>query len=89
MFHARTVVAFGTFALALALAAPSTAQESDELPITALAGKAPKSPHVKPNGHQTAQANVRFGIPGIDSIVNFNGHYFANGFDSDGNPRSE
>jgi hypothetical protein len=32
---------------------------------------------------------TRFGIPNIDSLVNFNGHYFANGVDSNGNPTRE
>jgi hypothetical protein len=89
MFHARTVVALGSFALALCLAAPSIAQESDQLPITALAGKGPKAAKVKPNTHQNGQAHARFGIPDIDSVANFNGHFFADGFDADGNPRRE
>jgi len=89
MFQARTVVALGTIALALCLAASSTAQESDQLPITALAGKGPKTATVKPNTHQNGQAHARFGIPDIDSVANFNGHFFADGFDSDGNPRRE
>src|SRR3954470_7192028 len=89
MFHARTLVAFGSFALACCLAAPSIAQESDQLPITALAGKGPKTATVTPNTHQNGQAHARFGIPDIDSVANFNGHYFADGFDSDGNPQRE
>jgi ABC-type sugar transport system ATPase subunit len=35
------------------------------------------------------QGHARFGIPLIDSLVNFNDHYFAGGFDSNGNPVRE
>jgi hypothetical protein len=31
------------------------------------------------------QAHARFGLTGIDSIPNFSGHYFVNGFDGNGN----
>ncbi len=31
-------------------------------------------------------AHSRFGIHGIDSIPNFNGQFFADGFDFNGNP---
>jgi hypothetical protein len=89
VFHARTVVAVGSFALALCLAAPSIAQESDQLPITALAGKGPKDATVKPHTHQNGQAHARFGIPDIESVANFNGHFLADGFDSDRNPQRE
>src|SRR5437868_14213096 len=39
-----------------------------------------------PRGHQNGQAHARFGVFGIDSLVNFNGHYFVDGFDTSGNP---
>ena len=51
-----------------------------------LAGTHPRSAQVTPRGHQNGQAHARFGIFGIDSLVNFNGHYFVDGFDPDGNP---
>lgn len=41
-----------------------------------------KTPHDLTNG----QAHARFGIAGINSVPNFNGHFFANGFDGSGNP---
>ena len=51
-----------------------------------LAGSHPRSAAMAPRGHQNGQAHARFGVFGIDSLVNFNGHYFVDGFDSDGNP---
>jgi hypothetical protein len=42
------------------------------------------APHDITNG----QAHARFGIFGIDSIPNFNGQFFASGFDANGNPNS-
>src|ERR1700746_990949 len=47
---------------------------------TSLTGQ--ETPHDLTNG----QAHSRFGIFGIDSIPNFNLHFFADGFDSRGNP---
>lgn len=40
-----------------------------------------------PHDHTNGQAHARFGINGIDSLVNFNGHFMTPGFDSDGNPQ--
>ena len=52
-------------------------QEPDQLSSLAnleTAGK--KTTTVAPHGHQNGQAHARFGIPDVDSLVNFNGHYF-------------
>src|SRR5205814_1476273 len=68
----------------------ASAQEPDQLSSLAnleTAGK--KTTTVAPHGHQNGQAHARFGIPDIDSLVNFNGHYFADGFDTDGNVKHE
>ena len=78
------------FAASLGFAGLASAQEPDQLSSTAdLQNAGTKTAKVAPNGHQNGQAHARFGIPDIDSLVNFNGHYFADGFDSDGNPRRE
>jgi hypothetical protein len=42
--------------------------------------------HPKPHDLTNGQAHSRFGIYGIDSVPNFNGHFFADGFDFNGNP---
>jgi hypothetical protein len=45
-----------------------------------------RSFHPKPHDLTNGQAHSRFGIFGIDSIPNFNGQFFADGFDFNGNP---
>ena len=48
---------------------------------------APSIPfHPKPHDLTNGQAHSRFGIFGIDSIPNFNDHFFSDGFDFNGNP---
>jgi len=92
MFRARVAPAAAAVCLAASLgfAAPASAQEPDQLSsISDLQTAGKKSTTVAPHGHLNGQAHARFGIPDIDSLVNFNGHYFADGFDSDGNPRRE
>jgi hypothetical protein len=42
----------------------------------------PQTPHDLTNG----RAHARFGVPGINSVPNFNGQFFANGFDASGKP---
>lgn len=44
---------------------------------------------VAPHDHLNGQGHARFGISDIDSIPNFNGHYFADGYDPNGNPIRE
>jgi hypothetical protein len=51
-----------------------------------LANASSKAFHPKPHDLTNGQAHSRFGINGIDSIPNFNDHYFADGFDFVGNP---
>jgi len=92
MFRARVAPAAAAVCLAASLgfAGLASAQEPDQLSSMAdlqTAGK--KTTKVTPNGHQNGQAHARFGVPDIDSLVNFNGHFFADGFDSDGNPNRE
>src|SRR5215472_8654202 len=42
--------------------------------------------HASPHDLRNGNAHSRFGIFGIDSIPNFNGQFFADGFDFVGNP---
>ena len=51
-----------------------------------LANATVRSFHPKPHDLTNGQAHSRFGIFGIDSIPNFNGQFFADGFDFNGNP---
>jgi len=58
----------------------SVAQELDAIANdNFLAGSHPRSAAMAPRGHQNGQAHARFGVFGIDSLVNFNGHYFVDG----------
>jgi hypothetical protein len=86
MQHRRIAVAVVT---SLILAAPAFAQEPDQVTDAALAFAHGKGTTVRPHAHQNGQAHARFGIPDIQSIVNFNGHFFADGFDDAGNPNRE
>jgi hypothetical protein len=62
------------------------AQEVDMVDPSFLANATAKSFHPKPHDLTNGQAHSRFGIHGIDSIPNFNDHFFADGFDFNGNP---
>src|SRR5215831_10813193 len=74
------------FSLSLLLGgfAVLTAQELDQLPAANLTASHPRSAVLTPHAHLNGQTHTRFGIPSIDSLVNFNDHYFASGFDSEG-----
>jgi hypothetical protein len=62
------------------------AQDVDLVDDSALASATSRSVRVTPHDLTNGQAHSRFGIFGIDSIPNFNLHFFADGVDSDGNP---
>ena len=64
------------------------AQESDQLTAADLANAIPRSAVVTPHAHLNGQAHARHGIPSIDSLVNFNGHFFEDGFTFDGTPNN-
>jgi hypothetical protein len=72
----------------ICLAGAGLAQESDQVTATVLANATGKSAVITPHAHLNGQAHARFGIPNIDSLVNFNGHYLADGFDPNGNPNT-
>src|SRR5262252_4555671 len=61
------------------------AQDLDIVDPPALAGASSVPFHPDPHDLITGQAHSRFGIFGIDSIPNFNDHFFADGFDASGN----
>jgi hypothetical protein len=73
-----TMLFFAVTALAIA----SLAQEPDQLTDTS--NLHIKSQNVPPRDHTNGQAHARFGINGIDSLLNFNDHFFEDGFNSDG-----
>jgi hypothetical protein len=83
------LLSFSTFGATSARVGTASAQEPDEITAAALATTNPHFTVVTPHAHLNGQAHARFGIPNIDSLVNFNGHYFANGYDSTGNPTRE
>jgi len=61
-------------------AAPGLADRS------VLANATVKTFHATPHDLTNGKAHSRFGIHGIDSIPNFNGQFFEDGFDNNGNP---
>lgn len=67
-------------------ASAGLAQEVDMVDPSFLANATARSFHPKPHDLTNGQAHSRFGIFGIDSIPNFNGQFFADGFDFNGNP---
>ena len=79
-----------TYFLSLMLAASAAvvgfAQELDMADPAFLANAHSKVFHPTPHDLTNGQAHSRFGIFGIDSIPNFNDHFFADGVDFNGNP---
>ncbi len=72
--------------LATARAVAVSAPETDQITAADLARTHPHFTVITPHAHLNGQAHARFGIPTIDSLVNFNGHYFAGGYDQTGAP---
>lgn len=62
----------------------SFAQDADQLTVSDLSNAHPHSIRVSPRGHLNGQAHARHGIPNIDSLLNWNDHFFADGLNSDG-----
>jgi len=80
-----------TFTLCLLLlltcaAGVGFAQDIDMVDPSFLANASSMTFHAKPHDLTNGQAHSRFGIHGIDSIPNFNDHFFADGVDFNGNP---
>src|ERR1700741_2236308 len=59
-------------------------QDDDQVPINFLSHASHKSIQMAPRGHRNGQAHTN-GIPNIDSLVNFNNHFQAQGVDQNGN----
>jgi hypothetical protein len=68
------------------VASTGFAQDPDMVDPSVLANANSKVFHSAPHDLTNGQAHSRFGIFGIDSIPNFNQHFFADGFDFNGNP---
>lgn len=64
------------------------AQEPDQVSPASLAGSKGRSAVVTPHAKLNGGAHARQGVPNIDSLVNFNGHFMAPGFDPFGNPNT-
>jgi len=73
--------------VALATAISSFAQEPDQVSTGVLSNARNRSGALAPRGHRNGQGHATFGIPGIDSLVNFNDHFEADGVDQNGNPQ--
>ena len=65
------------------------AQQPDEVSASHLLSSHPQYVSQSPRGHRTVGfASINNGIPGIDSLVNWNGDFHANGVDQNGVPRT-
>ena len=78
---AKALLVLLAFALASTLA---MAQEPDEITTPDLTSTNPHSAAQAPRGHRNGQGHARFGIPDIDSLVNWNSHFKADGVDGSG-----
>ncbi|HEX3438480.1 MAG TPA: hypothetical protein VHT24_17045, partial [Pseudacidobacterium sp.] len=76
-----SVVVLSVFTIAFACHAQ---QDDDQLPINFLSHASHKSVQMAPRGHRNGQGHTN-GIPDIDSLVNFNNHFQAQGVDQNGN----
>jgi hypothetical protein len=77
---------FGVFLVLSCCTGVGFAQEIDMVDPSFLANAHSKAFHPTPHDLTNGNAHSRFGIFGIDSIPNFNGQFFADGFDFNGNP---
>jgi hypothetical protein len=89
-FSPAILVLLSAFAMPIGVfaqdAGAGLAQEVDMVDPSFLANASSKAFHPQPHDLTNGQAHSRFGIYGIDSIPNFNGQFFADGFDFNGNP---
>lgn len=75
------------FCAAMIAATASAQDDPDRITDPSVFANATRmSSHPQPHDLTNGQAHARFGIFGIDSIPNFNGQYFVDGYDWNGNP---
>ena len=74
------------FAFVLSTTMAGWGQTPEMVDDSALAAASSLAFHATPHDLTNGQGHSRFGIFGIDSIPNFNDHFFADGFDAGGNP---
>ena len=72
-------------ALVLSIAVIGFAQAPDRVDPSVLAHARNLHFHQTPHDLTNGRAHARFGIPEINSVPNFNGQFFADGFDAAGN----
>ena len=89
MICIRRFAALFTITLLVLFAVFAVAQEDDQISVDALGNAHVRHFSPSPHAHANGQAHARFGVPNIDSLVNFNGHYFTDGFGIDGGPQRE
>lgn len=63
-------------------------RQPDEVSATHLLSSHPQYASQSPRGHRFGFSSINNGIPGIDSLVNWNGDFHANGVDPNGVPRT-
>lgn len=87
----RTVITASTtlFIFTLYMVPAGFAQDPDLVDDSVLASATSLTSQETPHDLTNGQAHSRFGIFGIDSIPNFNLHFFADGFDASGNPNQD
>jgi hypothetical protein len=81
-----------TLAAIAAFTLSSFAQDNmapDQVPLDLSGSMHGSHETVTPHDHTNGQAHARWGINGIDSVPNFNGHFMTPGYDSAGNPQKE
>ncbi len=98
MFGKRCFAPGGALLVTLGFCAVLPAQEPDQVTVQDLSGARPKLSWPGALGQVRAAASTKSGaptgaaalagIPGIDSLPNFNGQFTANGFDPFGNPNT-
>jgi len=95
MFKRQSIAPGAALLLALSASGALCAQEPDQVTVQDLAGARPKlswdgaraKARTAAGTNPTGAAGLA-GIPGIDSLTNFNGQFTAKGFDPYGNPNT-
>ena len=89
MKFSRILKALPVFLAAFVAASFGFAQNPrDEVSASHLSSVQPKYARQTPRGNRLGFASIKNGIPGIDSLVNWNGDFHAAGSDQNGVPRT-